>query len=223
MRVGEEMYRRANMVSGKGKRRIYSSKYALSSIVYCSKCGDIYRRIAWNNRGKKYTVWRCCTRVTHGPDACHARTIKEEDLQEAVVEAINKLISESNELKEIIKENIEKAITGDGSSGIEEIDKEMLKVQEELLKVANAKKDYTDLAGRVEELRNEKEKILLDLAEEKNEQSRLKELEEFLDNQELEIESYDEDLVRKLVDKVVVYDEELKIVLKSGVEVNVCV
>ncbi|MFR6598701.1 MAG: recombinase family protein, partial [Finegoldia magna] len=223
MRVQEEMDRRANMVSGKGKRRIYSSKYALSSIVYCSKCGDIYRRIAWNNRGKKYTVWRCCTRVTHGPDACEARTIREEDLQEAVVEAINQLISESSELKEIIKENIEKAITGDGSSQIEEIDKEMLEVQEELLKVANAKKDYTDLADRVEELRNEKEKILLNIAEEKNEQNRLKELEEFLDNQELEIESYDEDLVRKLVDKVVVYDEELKIVLKSGVEVNVCV
>ena len=223
MRVQEEMDRRANMVSGKGKRRIYSSKYALSSIVYCSKCGDIYRRIAWNNRGKKYTVWRCCTRVTHGPEACEARTIREEDLQEAVVEAINQLISESSELKAIIKENIEKAITGDESGQIEEIDKEMLKVQEELLKVANAKKDYTDLADRVEELRNEKEKILLNIAEEKNEQNRLKELEEFLDNQELEIESYDEDLVRKLVDKVVVYDEELKIVLKSGVEVNVCV
>ena len=89
MRVQEEMDRRANMVSGKGKRRIYSSKYILSSIVYCSKCGDIYRRIAWNNRGKKYTVWRCCKRVTHVPGACEAITIKEEDLQEAVVEAIN--------------------------------------------------------------------------------------------------------------------------------------
>ena len=158
MRVGEEMYRRANMVSGKGKRRIYSSKYALSSIVYCSKCGDIYRRIAWNNRGKKYTVWRCCTRVTHGPEACEARTIREEGLQDAVVEAINQLISESSELKVIIKKNIEKAITSDGSCKIEEIDKEMLKVQEELLKVANAKKDYTDLANKVEELRNEKRK-----------------------------------------------------------------
>ncbi len=221
MRVGEEMYRRANMVSGKGKRRIYSSKYALSSIVYCSKCGDIYRRIAWNNRGKKYTVWRCCTRVTHGPETCHARTIKEEDLQEAVVEAINQLISESSELKEIIKENIEKAITGDESDKIKEIDQEMLKVQEELLKVANAKKDYTDLVDRVEELRNEKEKILLDMAEEKNEQSRLKELEEFLDNQELEIESYDEDLVRKLVDKIVVYDEMLKVIFKSGIEIGI--
>lgn len=221
MRVGEEMDRRANMVSGKGKRRIYSSKYALSSIVYCSKCGDIYRRIAWNNRGKKYTVWRCCTRVTNGPDACHARTIKEDDLQEAVVEAINQLISESSELKEIIKENIEKVIAGDGSSQIEEIDQEMLKVQEELLKVANAKKDYTDLADRVEELRNEKEKILLEMAEEKNEQSRLKELEEFLDNQELEIESYDEELVRKLIDKIVIYEENLKVVFKSGLEVEI--
>nr|CAQ56292.1 DNA recombinase [Streptococcus pyogenes] len=51
------MDRRANMVSGKGKRRIYSSKYSLSSIVYCSICGDIYRRIAWNNRGKKKTSY----------------------------------------------------------------------------------------------------------------------------------------------------------------------
>ena len=29
------------------KKSIYSSKYALSSIVYCSKCGEIYQRIAW--------------------------------------------------------------------------------------------------------------------------------------------------------------------------------
>ncbi|MFR3065180.1 recombinase zinc beta ribbon domain-containing protein [Peptoniphilus sp.] len=215
------MYRRANMVSGKGKRRIYSSKYALSSIVYCSKCGDIYRRIAWNNRGKKYSVWRCCTRVTHGPEACEARTIREENLQKAAVEAINQLISESSELKEIIKENIEKAITGNGSSRIKEIDQEMLKGQEELLKVANAKKDYTELADRVEELRNEKEKILLNMAEEKNEQIRLMELEEFLDNQELEIESYDEELVRKLVEKIVVYDEMLEVIFKSGIEIDI--
>ncbi|MDU7651163.1 MAG: hypothetical protein E7K18_09400 [Anaerococcus vaginalis] len=97
----------------------------------------------------------------------------------------------------------------------------MLKVQEELLKVANAKKDYTDLADRVEELRNEKEKILLDLAEEKNEQSRLMELEEFLDNQELEIERYDKDLVRKLVDKIVVYEKKLKVIFKSGLEFEI--
>ena len=43
MQVQEEMVRRANLYSGeKRKKRVYSSKYALSSIVYCPKCGDIY-------------------------------------------------------------------------------------------------------------------------------------------------------------------------------------
>ena len=55
MQVQEEMIRRANMRAGK-KRRVYSSKYALSSLAFCSKCGDIYRRIAWNNRGKHSIV-----------------------------------------------------------------------------------------------------------------------------------------------------------------------
>ena len=59
------------------------------------------------------------------------------------------------------------------------------------------------------------------MAEEKNEQSRLMELEEFLENQELEIESYDEELVRKLIDKIIVHDEMLKVIFKSGLEVEI--
>ena len=73
----------------------------------------------------------------------------------------------------------------------------------------------------MEELRNEKEKILLNMAEDKNEQSRLMELGDFLDNQELEIESCDEDLVRILVDKVVIYDEKLKVIFKSEIEIYI--
>ena len=95
MRVQEEMQRRANLHSGKDrKKRVYSSKYALSSIVYCSKCGDIYRRIAWNNRGKRSNVWRCVTRVESGPDACDADTIQETELQEAVIKATNSVLSQ---------------------------------------------------------------------------------------------------------------------------------
>lgn len=81
MQVQEELTRRANLHSGANrKKRVYSSKYALSSIVYCSKYGEIYRRIAWNNRGKHSTVWRRCTRVEHGPTTCDAPTIQESDL-----------------------------------------------------------------------------------------------------------------------------------------------
>ena len=61
----------------------------------------------------------------------------------------------------------------------------------------------------------------LNVTEEKNEQSRLKELEVFLENQELEVYSYDEDLVRKLIEKIVVYEEKLKVIFKSGIKIYI--
>ena len=46
---------RASIRSEKGgKKRVYSSKYALSSIVFCGQCGDIYRRVDWNIIKFKY-------------------------------------------------------------------------------------------------------------------------------------------------------------------------
>ena len=72
-------------------RRVYSPRYALSCIVFCGHCGDIYRRIKWNNRGCKSTVWRCVNRVLKKSSEidCPARAIHEEDLQNAVVTAVN--------------------------------------------------------------------------------------------------------------------------------------
>src|SRR5699024_9393493 len=111
MQVQEEMIRRADLHSGANrKKRVYSSKYALSSIVYCSKCGEIYRRIAWNNRGKHSTVWRCCTRVEHGPTACDAPTIQEPDLQAAVVQAINFTLGNREGMMATLQENVEAVV-----------------------------------------------------------------------------------------------------------------
>lgn len=53
-RVQEEMKRRVNIRQGMdGKRQVYSSKYALSSIVFCRHCGDMYRRTHWNASNSK--------------------------------------------------------------------------------------------------------------------------------------------------------------------------
>ena len=67
LRVQAEIARRANLLTD-GKKRIYSSRYALSSIVFCGHCGDIFRRIKWNNRGCRSTVWRCVSRVLKKDD-----------------------------------------------------------------------------------------------------------------------------------------------------------
>lgn len=161
MQVQEEMVRRANLHSGeKRKKRVYSSKYALSSIVYCPKCGDIYRRIAWNNRGKHSIVWRCCTRVEHGPSACDAPTIQESELQEAVIRAINMTLGNRDSMMAALQENVEAAIRQEDESSTEGIEAKLEELQKELLKRANSKKDYNDIADEIHRLRELKQNAL---------------------------------------------------------------
>ncbi len=124
MQVQEEMIRRTNLHLHSGanrKKRVYSSKYDLSSIVYCSKCGEIYRRIAWNNRRKHSTVWRCCTRVEYGPTACDAPTIQELDLQ-AVVQAINLTLGNRENMMVTLQENVEAVIRREDETSSEGIE-----------------------------------------------------------------------------------------------------
>lgn len=162
MQVQEEMVRRANLHSGSDrKKRVYSSKYALSSIVYCPKCGDIYRRIAWNNRGKHSTVWRCCTRVERGPKVCDAPTIQESDLQNAVARAINRVLGGREGFLPLLEENIEVVIGCGVDDEIAEIDCRLEEQQQELLNLANAKKDYSKVADEIDRLREEKQAILM--------------------------------------------------------------
>ncbi|MEG0292536.1 MAG: recombinase family protein [Anaerovoracaceae bacterium] len=222
MQVQEELLRRANLHSGTNKKkRVYSSKYALSSIVVCPQCGDIYRRIAWNNRGKHSIVWRCCTRVEHGPKKCDADTILESDLQAAVVEAINTAIGGKDEMLKTLEENIRLAFSLEDKDSLESINAKLEDLQQELLKVANAKQDYTDIANQIDHQRELKQKVLLDKAQNEGLKQRMDEMHQFLQEQVEQIAEYDEVLVRRMVEKVTVYEDSLTVEFKSGTSVAV--
>ena len=144
------MHRRANLHSGRqGKKRVYSSKYALSSIVYCSNCGDIYRRIQWRAHGEKYTVWRCCNRVENGPAACDADAILEEELHDLVVQAINRTLSKRENMKVVLASNIESVLTEVNGIPLGTIDSQLEELQNELIKVANAKGNYDSITDEI--------------------------------------------------------------------------
>lgn len=222
MQVQEEILRRANLHSGvKRKKRVYSSKYALSSIVYCPKCGDIYRRIAWNNRGKHSTVWRCWTRVEHGPEACDAPTIQETDLQNAVAKAINELLGSRDEFLPMLEENIAAVIGSDISNEIAEIDCRLAEQQKKLLKLANAKKDYLEVTDEIYRLREQRHNVMAQEEDKEGKRQRVEEMKAFLQEQVSEALEYDEKLVRKLIEKVTVYEDRLTVEFKSGLEIDV--
>jgi site-specific DNA recombinase len=221
MQVQEEMVRRANLHSGaKRKKRVYSSKYALSSIVYCPKCGDIYRRIAWNNRGKHSIVWRCVSRVEHGPKCCDAPTVQETELQDAVMQAINMAYHSRDGVLEQLQQNID-TVLSEAEQPAENVDGRLEELQKELLKLANSKADYMEIADEIDRLRELKQNALVEKAERDGLKQRIAEMVDFLKEQDADIEGYDEALVRKMIEKVMVYEDKFVVEFKAGISLNV--
>ena len=107
------MARRTELKSKKGATN-YSSKYVLSGITYCGKCGQIYRRLHWNNRGKKSIVWRCLSRLDKHKD-CDARTVDETDLKQAVVDGMNQVFGNQGDIKSILASTLEKVLSENGN------------------------------------------------------------------------------------------------------------
>lgn len=221
MQVQEEMVRRANLRGGKdGKKRVYSSKYALSSIVYCGQCGDIYRRVHWNNRGYKSIVWRCVSRLEEKGSECTAPTINEETLQTAVVKTINELLANKEPFLQALQKNVATILNEENDNATNDIDSKLEELQQQLLIQAKSKNDYEDVADEIYRLRELKQNALVENAEREGKRQRIAEINDFLNEQSCQLEEYDEQLVRRLIEKVTVFDEKMTIEFKSGVTIE---
>ena len=170
---------------------------------------------------KHSTVWRCCTRVEHGPTACDAPTIQEPDLQAAVVQAINLALGNRESMMATLQENVEAVIRQEDETSSEGIETKLLELQKELLKLANSKKDYNSVADEIDRLRELKQNALVESAEREGLKQRIREMREFLEQQSAEVTEYDELLVRRLIEKITVYDERFEVEFKSGAKVDV--
>lgn len=222
MQVQEEMVRRGNIRSGKtSKKRVYSSKYALSSIVYCGQCGDIYRRVHWNNRGCKSIVWRCVSRLEEKESDCNSPTVNEETLQRAVVKAINELLADKEPFLLALKKNIATILNEGNDNATDDIDSKLEELQKELLKQAKSKNDYNNVADEIYRIRELKQNALVENVEREGKRQRIAEMTDFLNEQSCELEEYDEQLVRRLIEKITVHDAGFEVGFKSSMSVDV--
>lgn len=221
LQAQEEIHRRNNIYTGVDKnKRLYSSKYALSTITFCGDCGDIYRRVYWNIRGRKEFVWRCVTRIEQGPETCKNRTVKEGDLYDAVMTAINRLLAGGDNMIRILEENIHAVIGETTEYKISEINTLLEEKQKELIILANKGKDFESLADEIEKLREKRQTLLVEDASLSGENERINELIEFIRNNKYRTLLYDDTLVRKIIQNVTVYDDHFVISFKSGIEIE---
>ena len=216
--VQEELARRSSMYKG-GKKRVYSSKYALSGNVICGHCGNIYRRVVWQVGDERPAVWRCVSRLTTGLK-CDARTVSEKELQAAVASAVNMTYANRDEILPALKENVKSVIDGDVEEEIEVIDGMIRKSQTDLLDAGRDEDKVQAIGERIVSLRERRQNVLSQAALQKDRFDRIKAAIGFIEEQSGEAE-YSEELVRIMVEKVTIYDERIAVQFKSGLAVDV--
>lgn len=64
-----------------------------------------------------------------------------------------------------LQENIEKILSESTDNAVREIDSRLLELQKELLKKANARQNYDDLADEIEALREQKHGVMVESCE----------------------------------------------------------
>lgn len=217
MQVQEEIARRGMLKDVHGRRKCFSAAHAFSQITFCADCGAEFSRLHWNNHGKKSIVWRCSKRV-EDYTKCSARTIKEDDLQQAFVEALQIMIGDSSNYLKRLQSNLNQIIVD--PCALQNIDDQLNKLQHELIERTENHEDYTDIADEIFRLREQREKVQVSKSSQAEYKKRIKELQFFIKSQPKQME-FDETLARHLLSKITVFDENIVFEFKSGVTVSV--
>ena len=153
----ELVRRRVVHTSPSGKKRIFSCNHCFAQIVFC---GELYRRVHWNNQSCKSIVWRCISHLepTSVEVPCENRTV--------------------NEL--LLQEDIAKAVVSAAILSPDGIQARLVELQQELIKKSNSKQDYDAIADEIFRLREQKEKFEVDSYSREEALNRIKELQDFI-------------------------------------------
>ena len=198
LQVQEELVRRRVVkTSANGKKRSYSCNHCFSQIVICGECGEIFRRLHWNNRGVKSIVWRCISRLESTGLECHARTINELDLQESVLTALNELLVDKSKYQKQLQQNIASVIRASAAITTDGIDEKLMELQQELVKKANNKEAYDEIADQIFALREKRQQASMDTVQRDEQLQRITELQDFIKDQSSDLTVFDEALVNR--------------------------
>ena len=217
MQVQEEIARRGMLKDSLGRRKCFSAAHAFSQITFCADCGAEFSRLHWNSHGKKSIVWRCSKRIKDHTK-CSARTMKEEDLQKAFVNALQMMIGDSDHYLKKLKNNIDQIIVD--PRALQNIDDKLNRLQHELIDRTERHEDYSDIAEEIFALREQREQIQVSKSSQAEYKKRIQELQFFIKSQPKQME-FDETLAKHLLSKITVFDDHIIFEFKSGVTVSV--
>lgn len=236
-RVQQELARRSSKrkISDKTKTEQgkYSGKYSLSELLICGKCGTPYRRATWIVKGKKQIVWRCISRLEHGKKYCpDSPTIKEENLHRGIIRAINNYYSCRDDIARILKANIGTVLECQGQEKLLATEKRLKEIDNArndlVMLIASGGCDEDKLDSEFAKLYQEEQQLSerLETLKSQNKtsaetQAKLDEIMQMIEQEKFELETFDNVLIRKLIECIKVLSKtEILVIFKGGYEVK---
>lgn len=242
--VQEEKLRRASLhkaavtrkknIEEKEKSK-YSSKYILTDLMVCAECGHAYRRQIWSKYGDKTAVWRCEDRLKQGKKSrCqHSPTIKEAQLHDAIMTAINSVVENTGEFIGTFRENVIRVIGNYSTQGVTtEYDEQIEKLQQQMLTLIedNAKQgaisedfdeEYHQLSEQINELKTARIQALQAQKKAESYKERVDQLDKAITTVNPQVREFDQDLVKRLISSIKVHKGmKLEIQFYSGIVVK---
>ena len=188
--------------------------------VICGCCGNTYGRHVWHSNSKYRRYIYRCNKKYRGEKKCKTPAVSAEQIQNWSIEAINKVITNKDEIinnmKLLIKmlEN-----TDDLTKEIKNLELEMADIQEQAEKMVqqNTKviqnqetyqKEYDKLVAKYEELQSQLFKKQSTLQRGRKQSMDVKLFVELLAKQEHMVTVFDEKLFNTLIEKIVIHQKD---------------
>lgn len=196
------------------------SRYALTDILKCGECGSKYRRCTWMRNGQKTIVWRCVNRLDYGKRYCtKSITVEEKQLHEAIVRAIKKFSSEDNSTYiALMKATIAEALGLNGSDDetdilerrIDALNRQMLElVSENVAKgngIESCEEAFKEISSQIAMLNSRIETIRQTESGKEQYDEKVKRIQSIIDERQTEQDSYDDTLVRQMIECIKVFE-----------------
>lgn len=125
-------------------------------------------------------------------------------------------------MMDLLKRNILSVLEEDETEErMKTINELLAQKQKELVRMAQAKKDYSALADEVDDLRDQRQSVLVEKARSEGRKKRINEMETFLSSQSVELTEYDEKMVRLYIERITVYDDRFTVIFKAGIDIGI--
>ena len=222
---------RKSAPTGRGK---FSGKYALSGLLFCAECGTAYRRVVWTQHGEKRAVWRCTSRLDYGRKYClNSPTLDEEPLQQAILNAINSVMSDHSALAEQLRDTMEQELApipgesmslGDIDRAIADLGRQFTVLLSEAADADNADgytAQFQSISTAMAEFKRRKA-IIQQLRQEQDQANhRMQRVTMALKSTSNRLTEWDDGTIYQLLEKVTVLSRErIRVTLRDALEIE---